>query len=702
MPSNTVPESGQAPSDGPLRITYQSINRLGGTSGNGRGGTSGRTKIRTKAGANSKPGVAPPPREENNGATCRESASATSKSPKKSTASFALKDQGTTGWSKDKDAPPNNPPLSPSSPSPMNSLSRLSPEAAPFTPLFTDAAGVSGATVSGTGTVAVSPLLPPPKKVGGRPNNDHGQGRTNTRAPVPKPCTGKDQEIKQLSRRYAPAHGFRQRQTEDGSVVVTFDKPIEDPDFPFDLTSLSLRITLPPTYPQREPPTVEVLNGEIPAAVRERIQNRLADQARLLLGGEPFIRALLRVLDQHLERWMVALPTLDTRSSTIKVVPLGAVTSSRASDGSERADLRQAPEHNIRTMGAQTGDHGKLNKMPGTGPPIVPPHLATEDCVAHSLEMLKVGVPVKRELAGTVGRFHPPSHIRLDQPTPGLTARAGAIQIDLLRLSMTGVSLAIPILLGLSLTCGRCRARTSLLDLLPDRDRIISCSGCKQHMEVAWTRELAHERCHRFGFIRCKRCSPADLLPCAIQIVCGQCDPPSIGEGDPLANAVRVEGVQVGERLSFACRQCHRPLGLSYEAIEWTVIPALAVSAANRGMAKGPSLPTRIGEPLPGLGTCAHYRKSHRWFRFPCCGQAYPCDECHRGANPGHPDEWATRQICGYCSREFSTSQKHCECGETPGEATRRTAHWEGGKGTRDQLTMSRKDKRKYRSLTKK
>ena len=35
-----------------------------------------------------------------------------------------------------------------------------------------------------------------------------------------------------------------------------------------------------------------------------------------------------------------------------------------------------------------------------------------------------------------------------------------------------------------------------------------------------------------------------------------------------------------------------------------------------------------VGRPLPNKGTCAHYKHSYRWLRFPCCGRAYPCAAC--------------------------------------------------------------------------
>ncbi len=37
----------------------------------------------------------------------------------------------------------------------------------------------------------------------------------------------------------------------------------------------------------------------------------------------------------------------------------------------------------------------------------------------------------------------------------------------------------------------------------------------------------------------------------------------------------------------------------------------------------------KVGEPLANRGTCKHYGHSYRWLRFPCCGRAFPCDNCH-------------------------------------------------------------------------
>ena len=76
--------------------------------------------------------------------------------------------------------------------------------------------------------------------------------------------------------------------------------------------------------------------------------------------------------------------------------------------------------------------------------------------------------------------------------------------------------------------------------------------------------------------------------------------------------------------------------------------------------------------------------------RFPCCGKPYPCDTCHDEAED-HVMERANRMICGFCSREqtYSSSRPCVGCGmEVVGG--RAGAYWEGGKGCRNKIKMSR------------
>ncbi|KAL3321024.1 hypothetical protein Ciccas_000302 [Cichlidogyrus casuarinus] len=108
-----------------------------------------------------------------------------------------------------------------------------------------------------------------------------------------------------------------------------------------------------------------------------------------------------------------------------------------------------------------------------------------------------------------------------------------------------------------------------------------------------------------------------------------------------------------------------------------------------------------LGESLPNKGTCEHYKHSYRWLRFPCCNKAYPCDICHDEALQGSPNPhdmiYATRMICGYCSREqaFTANRPCVACGKNLIKQT--TGYWEGGLGCRNKTLMSKKDSHKHK-----
>lgn len=111
----------------------------------------------------------------------------------------------------------------------------------------------------------------------------------------------------------------------------------------------------------------------------------------------------------------------------------------------------------------------------------------------------------------------------------------------------------------------------------------------------------------------------------------------------------------------------------------------------------------RVGEPLPHTGACRHYRHSHRWLRFPCCGYRYPCDLCHEELSDGHEMAWAKRMVCGFCSLEQSLAGKCTGCGKKVAATAarpegRNTRHWEGGRGCRDKSALDSRDRHKYKN----
>lgn len=88
-------------------------------------------------------------------------------------------------------------------------------------------------------------------------------------------------------------------------------------------------------------------------------------------------------------------------------------------------------------------------------------------------------------------------------------------------------------------------------------------------------------------------------------------------------------------------------------------------------------------------------------------GARFPCDLCHEeAAADGHDAAWASRMVCGFCSREQPLAS-HCKhCGKKLATSAskpsgRNTRHWEGGQGCRDTKMLDRRDAAKFRGKTK-
>ena len=105
------------------------------------------------------------------------------------------------------------------------------------------------------------------------------------------------------------------------------------------------------------------------------------------------------------------------------------------------------------------------------------------------------------------------------------------------------------------------------------------------------------------------------------------------------------------------------------------------------------------GKALPNNGSCEHFKKSFRWFKFPCCSRSFPCDECH-DKESDHPYQLASIQICGFCAKSFSIAKKECpSCSSSI--VKKPSSHWEGGKGCRSTSLMSKDDKKKFSNTNK-
>lgn len=199
-----------------------------------------------------------------------------------------------------------------------------------------------------------------------------------------------------------------------------------------------------------------------------------------------------------------------------------------------------------------------------------------------------------------------------------------------------------------------------------------------------------------------ENCTIMDVVPSELLATCLEC-----------GNEVLFPSVTPTRRSEHACFSCHTKLAMLTKRY---VVGQFATEGASKKVSSASSSPTVkkatpkrivdnfvLGQPLPNKGACEHYRHSFRWFRFQCCGKAFPCDVCHDRSDcaEANTGKIASRMICGLCSKEQSSAVKECACGNEVGKKKVTSSHWEGGAGCRDPNRMSPTDRKKYRGFNK-
>lgn len=140
-------------------------------------------------------------------------------------------------------------------------------------------------------------------------------------------------------------------------------------------------------------------------------------------------------------------------------------------------------------------------------------------------------------------------------------------------------------------------------------------------------------------------------------------------------------------------REFHCPCGSTLLLKKDPARPYKEISKIKEKQKKSTQSNLNVNEYMKSGGACEHYKKSSRIFIFPCCNGRYPCDICHN-KHETHKAERAARMVCGKCGIESAVST---ECSACKISLTGKTSSfWEGGKGSRNKLTMSRKDSKKY------
>lgn len=280
---------------------------------------------------------------------------------------------------------------------------------------------------------------------------------------------------------------------------------------------------------------------------------------------------------------------------------------------------------------------------------------------------------------------------------PALSTSDKGIAISFPDIEFYGIELIEVYSLALTLKCDRCKTTVDISNLRPSTaSNTISvshiCPKCAYELFASYHSEALHAHNTRAGYLDLTSCTVQDLLPSVFIPTCSKCSTPY--DTPPGITTVR------GDTTLTVCRTCHQKLTIKMSSVKFlrvsTTAPAHPLLPRKKPARENLGITT--GTPLPEIGRCTHYRKSHRWFRFSCCNKVFACDRCHdEKAEPKHVNEHANRMICGWCSREQNYRPHDCGfCGRSL-VGRKGGGFWEGGKGTRDRAKMSRKEPRKYK-----
>ncbi|XP_072291474.1 uncharacterized protein [Eucyclogobius newberryi] len=480
-------------------------------------------------------------------------------------------------------------------------------------------------------------------------------------------------EIQQLKKRFPKDLLIIQEQQDMAYYRATVEAT--DPDWPFDLKEIDIMVSFPDNYPE-EIFTLEIpLDQLLPQVMASHVQEASVQwlQAKhatnQLLGKvELLFRPFLRWLDRSLERLFIEgakqlKKDIDLEKAGLQFISyqeLQAAVSEKQTRDEESEQPKEAASERTEDSGSMWPEEAEPEKTEEAGSE------QTEDDGVHLVE-----------------------NIRLQERPKGT-------EIQLLGLSLGhNTATVMTQKITVCLRCNRCKMSAEL-SLSGGALCVAQCEKCSSDIRAGFTPSILHQYSTVLGHLQLHNTTALDLLVnrCLFTVGCLSCSQDSA-----------VENLSYGQTKEFNCEHCHEKLSIAVESARFLFIQPRSCKTGpntNTGHFKNIRDPAvQKGKPLPDKGTCKHYRQSHRWLRFPCCGRVYPCDVCH-DEDQDHPMELATRMICGFCAKEQSYGNgKPCvTCGSLMTKGTRST-HWEGGQGCRNKVKMCRNDRQKYANSNK-
>ncbi|XP_042352509.1 uncharacterized protein si:dkey-24l11.2 isoform X2 [Plectropomus leopardus] len=487
----------------------------------------------------------------------------------------------------------------------------------------------------------------------------------------------RDTEINQLKKRF-PKDQLIIQERSDGKLTY-YRATVEamDPDW------VDIMVSFPDSYPH-EVFTIDIpLDQELPPVMARHVQQASLEwlQAKhatnQLLGKiELLFRPFLRWLDRSLERLFTEgarqlKKDIDLEKAGLQFISYQELQAAVCKKSGNYLSSDAA------AAGEEVSDEGKLEK--------------TED-----ERTMEEGTLVQQEGPGSnegqqqgEDTSHLVENIKISDPRRGTEMKLLGLRLGENTATVAAQQITV------CLQCNRCKV-TADLTLTGRAPCTAQCEKCSASISAAFRPCLLHHYSDVLGYLDLYNATPADLVlqDCDLIVGCLSCSQ----EGP-------VQNLSYGQTKEFNCEHCHSKLNLMAESTRFQYIPPRAnrtgrsAATVNYKTIRDPAV--QKGKPLPEKGSCKHYKQSHRWLRFPCCGRAYACDVCH-DEDQDHPMELANRMICGYCAKEqpYSNGKPCVSCGSMMTRGAR-TSHWEGGLGCRNKVKMARNDRQKYANTNK-
>lgn len=505
-------------------------------------------------------------------------------------------------------------------------------------------------------------------------------------APPPKPYVYKEsytkeqiaeakarraQEVRQLEARMGRMNFYRR--SADGIVYTLPVEPKRRSELPSGLRSVtSLHLIVPLLYPLQD---LRIQLNEVESSVAEPVEElfvkRAAQQKQMtLMSHVNFLAQNLHNLAKQAEA--EAAEAAKQRAEA----EAEAASAAAAAAEAEPATSQKDAINDARPSGTSSQDKSHIQVIPR------PPEWSVEHDDEEEDDSEDYTDSGDGEDGGATLEEEPvQTSVPTETPERGTMMSFPAVELHSIEVLKVSI-------LSITVKCDRCKTVNDMTGLKPDAEKAVSCKKCAMPLAAKFRQTLVHDHSTRAGFLDLSGCKVSDMLPSTFVPTCEKCSTDSQG-------LVSVRG----ETTTNVCRECHAKFTFKIPEVKFLFITPGSLPPPNLGpRQKREKLGLHAGEPLPERGACRHYRKSFRWFRFSCCNKVYPCDKCHDGTED-HIIEWANRMICGWCSREQNYAVEACTfCGRSV-IGKKGKGFWEGGKGTRNQTLMSRKDPRKYKRL---